>query len=112
MSKKRKDYEESSGNVFADLDLDQPEELLTRAKLLHKIGLLIKASKLSQEVIAKKLGISQSKVSMLVSGKLSQFTADTLMYYLSIIGCEVQIRIKEPRSRVGMFRHRGYIAVC
>ncbi len=101
-------YKVSSGNVFADLGLEDSDELITRAKLMHKLGLLIKSSKLTQREIAKKLGISQPKVSMLISGKFNEFSADTLLHYLSLIGCHVEIRVQKPR---GAFRRRGRIAV-
>lgn len=76
-------YEDSTDNIFADLELDQPEELLAKAKLLSEVSSLIKTSKLSQQEVAKKLGITQPKVSLLVSGKLSAFSTDTLLHYLS-----------------------------
>lgn len=106
------EYEISSGNVFADLGLDQSEELLARAKLLDDVSTLIRNSGLSQKEVAEKLAITQPKVSMLVGGKLSAFSADTLIHYLSILGCEVQIKVKKPKSRSGIFRRRGHIAVC
>lgn len=106
------DFDVTEGNIFADLGLDQPEELFARSKLLHQVSNLIKKCGLSQKEVAKKLGITQPKVSMLVSGKLSQFSADSLLHYLAILGCEVEIRIRRPRSRVGIFRHKGCIAVC
>lgn len=109
---KSKEYEVTTNNVFADLGLDQPEELLAKAKLLHEVGSLIKASNLSQQEVASKLGITQPKVSMLVSGRLSLFSTDTLLHYLSLLGCEVRIHVKRPRSRIGIFRHKGCIAVC
>lgn len=112
MTKPNKDYEVTTGNIFADLGLDEPEELLARAKLLNEVSSLIKASKLSQQEIAAKLGTTQPKVSLLVSGRLSAFSTDILLHYLSLLGCEVQIRVKKPRSRIGIFRHRGHIAVC
>ena len=111
-NKEELDYEESSGNVFADLGLDQPEELLARAKLLNEVSNLIKRSGLSQQEVAKKLGITQPKVSMLVSGRLFAFGTETLIHYLSILGCEVRIRVKKPRSRMGIFRRKGCVAVC
>ena len=61
-SKKEKDYEVSTNNIFADLGLEDSEELLTRARLMDELGLLIKSSKLSQKEIAEELGISQPKV--------------------------------------------------
>lgn len=109
---KEKDYEITTGNVFAALGRDQPDELLARAKLLDQVGSLIKNSGFSQQEVAKKLGIAQSKVSMLVGGRLSAFSTDTLLHYLSILGCEVEIRVRKPRSRIGIFRHKGCIAVC
>lgn len=101
----------TENNVFADLGLDQPEELLARAELMRAVGSLIKASNLSQKEIALKLGISQPKVSMLVSGKLSAFSNDTLIHYLYLIGCDVKITIKKPRSKVSLFKRKGRLAV-
>lgn len=106
------DYEVTEGNIFEALGREPSAELLARAKLLHQVSGLIKRSGLSQREVAKKLQISQSKVSLLVSGKLSAFSADSLMHYLFLLGCEVEIRIKKPRSKVGIFRHKGCIAVC
>ncbi len=112
MSKKKElEWEASSGNVFADLNLDQPEELLARSHLLMTVSGLIKRCDLSQKEVAKKLGISQPKVSMLVNGRLSEFSTDSLLRYLSVLGCEVAISVKSPRSKIGIFRHRGSIAV-
>ena len=110
--KKETEYEVTEGNIFAALELDQPEELLARAKLLHQVSSLIKNSQLSQKEVAERLGITQPKVSMLVTGRLSEFSTDSLLHYLSILGCEVEIRVKRPRSRIGIFRHKGRIAVC
>ena len=108
---KESTYEVTEGNVFTALRRDQPEELLVRAQLLDRVSTLIKISGLSQMEVAGKLGITQPKVSMLVTGRLSQFSTDSLLHYLSILGCEVEIRVKKPRSQVGIFRRRGHIAV-
>ncbi len=61
MSKQSKDYEVTTSNIFADLGLNEPDELLAKAKLLHEVGSLIKASNLSQQEVAKKLGITQPR---------------------------------------------------
>jgi predicted XRE-type DNA-binding protein len=109
MSSKDKDYEESSDNIFADLGLEDSEELLTRAKLMHELGMMVKSSKLSQKQIADKLGVTQPRISMLVSGKFNEFTSESLMHYLSKMGCYVEISIEKP-SR-SLFSRRGHIAV-
>lgn len=108
---KDKDYEITEGNIFAALGRRNADELLARAALLEKVSTLIENSGLSQSEVAKKLGITQPKVSMLVNGRFSDFGTETLLHYLFILGCEVKIHVKQPRSRVGIFRHKGCIAV-
>ena len=44
--------EVTTGNIFADLGLDQPDELMSRAKLLNAVNTRIKQSALSQEELA------------------------------------------------------------
>lgn len=104
-------YEVTEGNIFAAIGHKNADELFARAELLDKVGALIEKSDLLQSEVAKKLGISQSKVSKLVNGRLSEFSTDTLLHYLAILGCEVEIRVKKPR-RQSIFVHRGCIAVC
>ena len=61
-SKKRVDaieYTESSGNVFADLGILNPEEALAKAEIASKIHDIIKEKKLTQAQAAKILEISQ-----------------------------------------------------
>jgi len=82
---KEADYEVTEGNIFEALGREQSEELLARAKLLNQVSGLIKKSGLSEQEVAKKLKISQPKVSLLVSGKLSAFSADSLMHYLFLL---------------------------
>ena len=111
MNKKRKNRLMDTDNIFDDLGLDQSDELMARAHLLNRVGTLIKESKLSQRDIANEFGISQPKVSLLVSGRLSDFSTETLIHYLSVLGCNIEIRVKKPRSRVGILRRKGKIAV-
>ena len=108
-SKKERDYEVTTANIFADLGLEDSEELLTRARLMHELGLLIKSSKLSQKEIAAKLGITQPKVSMLISGKFNEFSSEKLLHYLSLMGCYVEISIEKPTR--SLFSRKGHIAV-
>lgn len=98
-------------NVFQNLELDQPEELLARARLLNEVSTLIKNSGLPQKQVVEKLGTSQPKVSMLVEGRLSAFGTETLLHYLYILGGEVQIHVKKTRSKAGIFAHKGCLAV-
>ena len=56
-NRKGEELEESCGNVFADLGLPNPEELLAKAELAHRIHVLIKQRKLTQRKAAELLGI-------------------------------------------------------
>ncbi len=98
---KRSNYEISSGNVFADLGLDAPEEALAKAELTAKISAIIEAKGLTQAAAAKVLGIDQPKVSALLRGKLSGFSTGRLIRFLNALGQDVEIVVKgrRPQSR-------------
>ena len=91
---------ESSGNVFADLDVPEPEEALAKAELARRIGSIIKRRRLSQARAAAVLGIDQPKVSALLRGKLAGISTDRLLRFLNALDRDVEIVIKrKPRSR-------------
>ena len=93
-------------------DLKDADDLVARSELLEKVGDLIEKSGLTQTEVAKKLGIKQSKVSMLVNGSLSELSTDTLLHYLSILGCKVEIRVIKPRRQNIFSRKGSIVAVC
>jgi predicted XRE-type DNA-binding protein len=66
-------FEESSGNVFADIGLSNPEERLAKAELAIRISQAIKARRLTQAGAAQLLKIDQPKISRLLRGQLSRF---------------------------------------
>ena len=82
-----------SGNVFADIGLEDAEELLLKAKLVTKVSQLIEKKGLTQTEIAKRTGLDQPKVSRLLHGQLSGFSADRLFAILNRLGHSVEVRI-------------------
>jgi predicted XRE-type DNA-binding protein len=76
----------SSGNIFADLGLPNPEERLVKAELVRKISETIKDRNFTQVQAAEILGIDQPKVSALIRGRLSGFSTDKLLYFLNALG--------------------------
>jgi predicted XRE-type DNA-binding protein len=90
--------EESSGNVFADLGLKNPEELLAKAELVQRIADIIAERKLTQVRAAKLLGIDQPKVSALLRGRLDGFSTDRLFRFLNALGRDVEIVIRPARQ--------------
>jgi len=93
-------YTESSGNVFADLGIPNPEEALAKAKIAVKIHDIIKKKKLTQAKAAKVLKISQPKISLLLRGYLTDFSLERLLRFLNDLGQDVYISIV-PSSRSG-----------
>ena len=89
--------EQSSGNVFADLGLKNPEELLAKAELVQRIADIIAERKLTQVRAAKLLGIDQPKVSALLRGKLDGFSTDRLFRFLNALGRDVEIVIRPAK---------------
>lgn len=94
-------YTESSGNVFADLGVPNPEEALAKAKIVSKIYEIIKKKKLIQAKVAKILKISQPKVSLLLRGYLADFSLERLLRFLNDLGQDVYISIVPSSSHSG-----------
>lgn len=87
------EYEESSGNVFADLGIPKPEEALAKSQLAWEISKIIKRKKLTQAKVAKILKIDQPKVSLLLRGYLKSFSLERLFRFLNDLGQDVYIKI-------------------
>lgn len=100
------DFEEGSGNVFADLGLEDGDELFARAKIGFHVYQILKDKQLAQREIAALLGIKQPEVSHLLNGHFSRFTTDKLLDFLKRLERKVTIRISphkpgEPYQEVG-----------
>lgn len=91
------EYKEGSGNVFADLGLDDADELLTRAQIGFHVYTLLTRRKLKQRDMATLLGIAQPDVSHLMNGHFSRFTADKLLDFLRRLDQTVIIQIRPHR---------------
>ena len=61
----REKVQHSSGNVFADLGIPNPEQYMAKAELAAKIFRIIEQRGLTQAKAGKLLGINQPKVSAL-----------------------------------------------
>ena len=100
-------FEYSSGNVFADLHVPNPEEALAKAELARQIYRVIKKKRLTQKQAALALGVDQPKISALISGKLSGFSLERLFRFLNELGQDVTIKVK-PKSRT---RKKGFFKI-
>jgi predicted XRE-type DNA-binding protein len=96
--KKDPEYEIGSGNVFADLELDDADELLTRAQLGHTVRMILQGKKLKQREIAKLLGIDQAEASKLMNGQYHLFAEGRLLAFLKCLERKVTIRVSRHRK--------------
>jgi predicted XRE-type DNA-binding protein len=87
----------SSGNVFADLSLENADELLVKAELARQISNIITQQKMTQAQAAEVLGVDQPKISALMNGKLAGFATARLFRFLNALGQDVEIVVK-PKS--------------
>ena len=89
----------SSGNVFADLGVAEPDEALAKAQLASHIRQAIRRRRLTQAEAAALTGLDQPKVSALVNGRLAGFSSDRLMHCLTALGQDVEITVRtRPRG--------------
>jgi predicted XRE-type DNA-binding protein len=85
---------ESSGNVFIDLGYspDEAAILQMRADLMAGLRKFIRAKKLTQAKAAEILGISQSRVSDLNTGKWERFSLEMLIILATKAGMRVTLK--------------------
>ena len=92
---------ESSGNVFADLGLPNPEQELLKAQLTLQIYAILKDSGMTQVEIAKILGVQQPQVSLLMRNRAGNFSVGRLMEFLTALRRDVEITVRPTRKEHG-----------
>ena len=96
------EIEVGSDNVYADLGYVNADEMLIKAQLVTKIADVLKRKGLNQTQASELLGLTQPKLSNLLSGQFRGFSERRLMDCLTRLGYDVQIVVKTaPRSRMG-----------
>ncbi|MBF2014854.1 MAG: XRE family transcriptional regulator [Rivularia sp. T60_A2020_040] len=90
-------FEESSGNVFADLGLEDADELFTRGKIGIQVIRLLKQRNLKQREISELLGIPQPEVSHLMKGEFQRFSEGKLLIFLKRLDMEITLYLR-PRN--------------
>jgi len=101
------EYECGSGNVFADLGLEDAEELYTRAALGAQVVNMLKERGCTQAEAAKLLGIKQPEVSALMCARFHRFSQERLIGFLNKLNLKVTLHISrhqpgEPFQQVSV----------
>jgi predicted XRE-type DNA-binding protein len=98
MGKRYERVEAGSNNVFADLGFEDAGEHKLRVQLAMRLNALIKARRLTQAKAAEIFGILQPHVSELANFKLSRFSSERLLRFLTLLDRDVEIVIR-PKAK-------------
>ncbi len=93
--------EKSGGNVFADIGFPdfEAEKLRIMAELVIHIERFIETGRLTQAQAAKRLGVSQPRISDLLRGRFHLFSIDSLVEMLTHAGIRVTLKTARiPRA--------------
>ena len=88
----------SSGNVFADLKLNDAAEKQTKVRLAVTINGILEEKTLRQEEAAKLLQLNQPKISALANYRLEGFSVERLLRFLNALDRDVEIVIRRKRQ--------------
>ncbi len=92
----------NTDNIFTNIGLSNPEGILVKAQIVHKIEQEIKRRNLTQVQAAKLMNIPQPKVSNIVNGRFQDISESKLIHCLNKLGFNVRIQVEEEQlSRTG-----------
>jgi predicted XRE-type DNA-binding protein len=97
--KRKLDYEESTGNVFADLGFRNSKQELLKARLTVEIYKLLKKRGVTQNEAARLLGTTQAQISTLMRCKPASVSVGRLMEFLNVLGQDVEVTLKPAARR-------------
>lgn len=95
------EVQRSSGNVYADLGLPDAEKLKIKTGLVIEIRKAMRRLDLTQQAAAKRMGITQPKVSDMMRGDFTNLSERKLMDCLNRLGYDIEIRVKPASNPVG-----------
>ena len=98
MRKRRETVEAGTGDVFVDLGFADAGERKLRVQLAMRLNDLIAEHRLTQAKAAVLFGIPQPHVSELKNYKLSRFSSERLLRFLTLLDRDVEIVIR-PKAK-------------
>ena len=98
MTNSKIEIHQSRGNIFADLELPEPEGLLLKSGIVTELHRLIKERGLTQVKASKLLGISQPDLSRLLRGDFGDYSAERLMKMLTVFEQDIEIVMRPHRT--------------
>ena len=103
--------EMGTGNVFTDLGLSDPDDRRLRVQLATRLIALLQANGMTQAAAAKQLGLSQPHVSELKNYKLSRFSSERLLHFITLMDRDVEIFIRPRIAGASVGTQAGAVTV-
>ena len=85
----------SDGNIFADLNLPDAENLKLRSELMIAIRKWVKDTGLTQAEAARRLNTTQPILNDVIRGRYERFTIDRLVNMLDAAGLRVSVSVRK-----------------
>jgi len=79
------DIMKANSNIFEDLAVAEPDEMLAKAELARKIQKILESKKLTQVQAAFIFRLKQPDMSDLVQGRLKKFSLERLLHFLNLL---------------------------
>ena len=90
--------ENSSGNVFADLDLPDAAEMSLKAGLAIQIVRAMRARDLTQAQTAELVGLKQPDLSNIARARLDGISVERLFMVLNRLGHRIEVRVEQNET--------------
>lgn len=92
------EFEASSGNVFADLDIPEAADEAIKARLVMRLRAEMDRRGLNQTEFAKVLGVKQPDLSNLLRGRVLGFSLERMFEFTRAVGDDVEITLRPSKA--------------
>ncbi|MYG80723.1 MAG: XRE family transcriptional regulator [Gemmatimonadetes bacterium] len=90
-----------SGDAFVDGGIADGDAHIVKADLVARIDAIVRQRGMTQSEAGRLLGLSQPAVSRLLRGDFRNHSLERLLRILTTLGRDIDIVIRQPRSRTG-----------
>ena len=75
-------------------DLAHAKVMEMRAESIDHVRLIVQSERWTQAQVAERVGVAQSRVSDLLTGKTEKFSLDLLITLASRVGCKFELAVE------------------
>lgn len=104
------EYEVGSGNIFADLNVPNPEECLLKSRLVGELHRIIQERGFTQAQAGALVGLSEPKMNDVLNGRLRGYSVERLFRMVNALGHSVEVRVSKRIVKPGTATTRIKVA--